>query len=151
MCVIQCNCFATAVKHLQKDRWRRSSCCSYSVCNFTKFTPAKVIFEDFDQSGCFQKCRRNFCYQSLLTEELFLLFPVLLFICFYKCLEGDLKQKWKGVRSNCRRCIQKPQLKQRSGAKSSQLPVCRYYEQLQFLHGTISSDETDGNFDIKFS
>lgn len=66
-------------------------------------------------------------------------------------ISEELKQQWKGIRGNYRRCIQKPQLKQRSGARSSQLRVCRYYEQLRFLHDTISSDETDGNFDIEFS
>ena len=31
------------------------------------------------------------------------------------------------------------------------MPICRYYEELQFLHDTVFNDETDSNVDIKFS
>ena len=31
------------------------------------------------------------------------------------------------------------------------MPICRYYEVLQFLHDTVFNDETDGNVDIEFS
>ena len=61
----------------------------------------------------------------------------------------DLKQQWKVLRDNYRRCIRKRQLKQRSGAGSSKLLVCRYFEQLQFLHDTVSHEESDGTNDIK--
>ena len=63
----------------------------------------------------------------------------------------DLKQQWKGLRDNYRRCIQKRHLKQRSSAGSSKLPVCSYFEQLQFLHDTVSNEESDGNIDIEFT
>ena len=39
-------------------------------------------------------------------------------------------------------------MKQKYGAGSTKLPVCRYYEQLQFLHDTVSND---GNVSIEFS
>ena len=55
------------------------------------------------------------------------------------------------VGNNYRRCIEKIQLEERSGAGSSKLPVCRYYEQLRLLHNTVSSDETNYNVDIKFA
>ena len=42
-------------------------------------------------------------------------------------------------------------IKQKIDAGSSNLPVCRYYELLQFLHDTVSNDEADGNVDIEFS
>ena len=63
----------------------------------------------------------------------------------------DLKQQWTGLRDNYKRCIQKRQLKQRPGAGSSKLPVCRYFEQLQFLHNTVSNEELGGNTDIEFA
>ena len=53
------------------------------------------------------------------------------------------------LRDNYRRCIRKRQLKQRSGAGSSKLLVCRYFEQLQFLHDAVSHEESDGTNDIK--
>ena len=63
----------------------------------------------------------------------------------------DLKHKWKRLRDSCRRCTQKRQLKQRSGAGSSKLPVCKYFEQLQFLNDTVSNEESDGNIHIEFA
>lgn len=61
------------------------------------------------------------------------------------------KQQQKRVNNNYRRCIEKLQLKERSGAGLSKLPVCRYYKQLRLLHNTVSSDETNYNVDIKFA
>ena len=46
------------------------------------YTPAQVIFEDFDQSDCFRKYRRNLSFLSLLTKQLLLLFHVPHYICF---------------------------------------------------------------------
>ena len=63
----------------------------------------------------------------------------------------DLKEKWKGLRDNYRRCIQKHQLKQRSGAGSSKLPACKYFEQLEFLRDFVSNEESDGNINIEFA
>ena len=63
----------------------------------------------------------------------------------------DLKQQWKGLRDNYRRCIKKRQLKQRPGAGLLKLPASRSFEQLQFLHDTVSNEESDGNIDIEFA
>ena len=76
-------------------------------------------------------------------------FFILFIICFLQCFVECLKHPWNRIRDNYRRCIQKPQLNQRSGAGSSHLPGCRYYEQLQYLYDTFSSDEIDGNVDIE--
>ena len=62
----------------------------------------------------------------------------------------DLKQQWKRLRDNYERCTRKCQLKQRSGAGSSKLPVCRYFEQLQFLRDTVSN-KLNCNIEIEFA
>ena len=62
----------------------------------------------------------------------------------------DLKQLWKGLRDSYRGCIQTRQLKQRSSAGSSKLRVCKYFEQIQLLHDTVSHEESDSNIDIEF-
>ena len=65
-------------------------------------------------------------------------------------LVKELKFKWKGLRDNYRRCIQNRESKQKSGAASSKLPICRYFEQLGFMRDAVTTNESDPNTDIEF-
>lgn len=54
-------------------------------------------------------------------------------------LVESMKNQWKSLRENYKRCMSKRNLMSRSGAASSKLPRCKFFEQLVFLTDTICS------------
>ena len=49
------------------------------------------------------------------------------------------------MRENYRKCLKKRELKSRSGAGSTKLPVCNFFTELQFLTDTLKNKPSDSN------
>jgi len=59
-----------------------------------------------------------------------------------------IKRKWAKLRQNYRKCLQRRELKTRSGAGLSKLPTCKSFEQLHFLKDILMDKPSYGNIEI---
>ena len=80
-----------------------------------------------------------FCLSRQLTLQ-FLYFLVLV---------DFLKNTWKGLRDNYKRCLTTRLRQQRLGTSSQKLSMGKYFQQLDFLSEKISNKETISNISIE--
>ena len=56
-----------------------------------------------------------------------------------------LKNEWKKLKENFKRCIDKRARLTKSGAPAHALPKCKYFDQLMFVHDKVKNRETESN------
>ncbi|XP_047146243.1 uncharacterized protein LOC124819091 [Hydra vulgaris] len=65
------------------------------------------------------------------------------------CKEEDLLQKkLKNLKDTLRKCLDKRNRMTRSGAAASNLPKCKFFDQMTFLHEKSANKPTESNVDI---
>ena len=69
--VLQCNCSATVVKIDEMERRRRSYCCSYLACNFTKLYTCLSNFQRFWLRWLLVKMQKKLFLPVTFNETLF--------------------------------------------------------------------------------
>ena len=56
-----------------------------------------------------------------------------------------LKNQWKNLRDNFKRCLVRREALSKSGAEAHTLPRCKYFEQMQFVRDKVMNKETQSN------
>ena len=65
------------------------------------------------------------------------------------CKEEDfLQKKFKNLKDTLKKCLDKRNRMTRSGAAASNLPKCRFFDQMAFLHEKSANKPTESNVDI---
>lgn len=59
-------------------------------------------------------------------------------IVLYFFIEFDLQKMFAKLRDNYRRCVRKRERLSRSGNENNKLPLCNYFEELNFLYDVVS-------------
>ncbi|XP_065069816.1 uncharacterized protein LOC135694869 [Rhopilema esculentum] len=60
-----------------------------------------------------------------------------------------LKIQLKYLKDNLKRCLDKRNKETRSGASHTNLPKCKYFDQLSFMHDKVSSRQTESNVSLE--
>ena len=64
---------------------------------------------------------------------------------FIFILAATIKHEWSKLQENYRKCLKKRELKTRSGAGSSKLPTCNFYNELHFLSDSLANKPSESN------
>lgn len=62
-----------------------------------------------------------------------------------------LQRLLKNLKDNLKRCLDKRRAATRSGSAYSELPTCRYFEQLRFLHERTENQPTETNLNVSIN